>query len=192
MQRKSLFALQIFFPLEPGDTLRGDLHQAIRVSPSTASFAQKRRFYDQLVARLLPEADRFVRGTWDYTDSTGEAEREFAKWCSGIPSDAQQRREAAEARALQGDAGQRYGFVTLVFVFLRGESADERFERLAMLPPDRLWRRETFRRFLAGLRQLDFTAVHSDALFVCPGADELGFTEEELRSERYAHLHAVE
>lgn len=187
--KKSLFALQVFLPLEPDARLRHRLHQRVRQAPGAATSAETQRLYSALVGELTPASDRFLRGTWDYTNLGSQAQLEYDAWCKGTPNDAQER--LADAQAGVARAGRRTFFVTLLVLMRRGGRADLFMEERTTMRPERLWRRDTFVRLLDAVAHLDFASVIGDSVFVCPGADELGLTDDELASELYAHLHDI-
>ena len=183
----SLLAYQVFWPLQPGDRLHPQLHRAILGVPASMQHAQKQRFYLGIFELLAPVIPHFTAGNWDYTNDDDEAETEYRRWCQGTQDD-------AHDRPLMGNAAPqapRYQFLTLLFLLKRGGKSDQRLEQLTAMPPDQLWRRETFVKLLGAIPELHFPSVGSDAIYLCPGNGAPGLTEEELRSPRYQYLHRI-
>jgi hypothetical protein len=184
----SLFALEVFIPIVPGNALRANLHQTIALSPHAVTYAQKRQFYQGLTQLLIPAAPWFVRGNWDYTNEHAEAEAEYDQWCHGTVRDARER--PLPIPGVQ-PADQRYMFATLAFLLDRGGTCDQILEQATTLPPDRLWLKQTFAALLGIIPRMNFVSVKGDAAYLCPGVDEHGISETEIRTEKYAYLHVL-
>ncbi len=82
-------------------------------------------------------------------------------------------------------------FTTLAFLLERGRASDQLLEAATTIHPDRLWLKQTFAGLLGLIPRLDFASVKGDAAYLCPGADEHGLAEAEIRMPRYAYLHAL-
>jgi hypothetical protein len=184
----SLFAIEVFIPLVPGNALRANLHQAMVLAPQAVTYEQKRRFYEGLTQLLIPAAPWFAYGNWDYTNEHAEAEAEYDKWCHGTIRDARER--PLPTPGVQ-PPDQRYLFATLAFLLERGGTCDQILEQATTLSPERLWLRQTFAGLLGIIPRLNFGSVRGDAAYLCPGMDEHGLSEAELRTEKYAYLHRV-
>jgi hypothetical protein len=187
----SLFAFQVILPIQPGDALRAQLHEAILLAPQGATFEQKRRFHGGVAALLLGAAPRFVWGNWDYTNDPDVAEREYERWCQGTVADARERRLEPSPGPHGAAAEPRYMFVTMVYLLERGGSCDQLLERATTMPEGELWLRRTFARLLRAIPTMSFVSVAGGAIYLCPGADEHGLTEEEVRAEKYSYLHRL-
>ena len=184
----SLFALEVFIPIVPGNALRANLHQAIVAAPQAVTYAQKHQFYQGLTQLLIPAAPWFVWGNWDYTNEHAEAEAEYDNWCHGTIRDARER--PPWVPGVQ-PTDQRYLFATLAFLLHRGGSGDQILEQATEMPPERLWLKQTFAMLLGLIPTLDFASVKGDAAYLCPGVDEHGISEAEIRTEKYAYLHVL-
>jgi hypothetical protein len=184
----SLFAIEVFIPIVPGNALRSNLHQTMVLAPQAVSYEQKRRFYEGLTGLLLPATPWFVYGNWDYTNEHDEAEAEYDTWCHGTIRDA---RERPLPTAGAPPADPRYMFATLAFLLERGGTCDQILEQATTLPPERLWLKQTFAGLLGIIPRMNFVSVKGDAAYLCPGMDEHGVSEAELRTPKYAYLHPL-
>jgi hypothetical protein len=184
----SLFALEVFIPIAPGNALRANLHQTIALAPQAVTYEQKRRFYEGLTQLLVPAAPWFVWGNWDYTNEHAEAEAEYDTWCHGTVRDARAR--PLPTPGVQ-PTDQRYMFATIALLLDRGGTCDQMLEHATTLPPDRLWLKQTFAMLLGLVPRLNFVSVKGDAAFLCPGQDEHGLSAAEIQTEKFAYLHVL-
>ncbi len=184
----SLFAIEVFLPIVPGNALRANLHQTILLSPQAVTYEEKRRFYEGVTQLLIPAAPWFVWGNWDYTNVDAEAEAEYDNWCHGTVRDAR-----ARPLPVPGPppTDPRYKFATHAFLLAQGGPSDKLLEAATTVHPDRLWLKQTFAGLLGLLPRLDFASVKGDAAYLCPGADDHGISEAEIRTPKYAYLHAL-
>jgi hypothetical protein len=184
----SLFAIEVFIPIVPGNTLRANLHQTMVLAPQALTYEQKRGFYAGLTQLLIPATPWFVHGNWDYTNEHDVAEAEYDTWCHGTIRDARER--PLPPPGVQ-PTDPRFMFATLAFLLERGGASDQMLEQATTLPPEHLWLRQTFANLLGLVPRLDFASVRGDAAYLCPGMDEHGLSAAELRAERYAYLHVL-
>jgi hypothetical protein len=82
-------------------------------------------------------------------------------------------------------------FATLAFLLDQGGTCDQIMEQATTLPPDRLWLKQTFATLLGIIPQMNFVSVKGDAAYLCPGIDEHGLSEAEIRTEKYAYLRVL-
>jgi hypothetical protein len=183
----TLFAIQVFLPLEPNEALRRQLRKLILDAPDAQTPGEKRRAYEQITRALLGASGQFTVGNWDYTDDGDEADTEFEHWCAGTESDAKEREAAGDK-----GGGARSMFVTLAFLMESDEAAAQDFGEACDLQDHDLWKRSTFVKLLSVIPRLDFSTVVGDAVYLCPGDKEYGLTEEELSDESYEYLHKIE
>ena len=183
----TLFAIQIFLPLEPNEALRRQIRKLILDAPEDAERSEKQRSYQAIVRALLAVQGQFSVGNWDFNDDPEEAETEFEHWCAGTESDAKEREAAGDSDT----GGPRSMFVTLAFLMRTGEECANQFAAACDLQDQQLWKRSTFVKLLSVIQQLDFVSVVGDAVYLCPGDREFGLTEEELGDESYEYLHKI-
>ena len=183
----TLFALQVFLPLDPNEALRRQLRKLILDVPEAVNRRDKRHAYEQIVRALLGAQSQFSVGNWDYTDDPVEAETEFEHWCEGTEADAKERESTGDI-----GSGPRSMFVTLAFLMESDEACAQQFGEACDLPEGDLWKRSTFVKLLSVIPRLDFVTVVADAVYLCPGDKEHGLSEEELSDESYDYLHKVE
>lgn len=183
----TLFAIQVFLPLEQNEALRRQLRKLILDAPEAQTRSEKRRAYEQITRALLGASGQFTVGNWDYTDDGDEADTEFEHWCAGTEADAKEREQSAD-----GGAGPRSMFITMAFLMESEEAAAQAFGEACDLPETDLWKRATFVKLLSVIPRLDFATVVGDAVYLCPGDKEFGLSEAELADESYDYLHKLE
>lgn len=187
--KHSLLAIQILMPLRGSvrhELLRDDLHKHLLGSPDRATYADKHRFYGDLVRYVKRAEPQFHRGIWDYTSDPAEAESEWAEWTDGTVRDFAGKRSAP-------DPGEPlFMFLTVALLLERRSETDRALEKKCAIDASRLWHRSTFYALLEAIPQLDFRSVQSDAVFLCPGNLAHGLTDAELQTETYAYFHDVE
>lgn len=187
--KHSLFAIEFLMPLGGSvrhELLQADLHKHIVASPERPSYADKHRFFGDLVRFVKRAEPEFHLGVWDYTNDPAEADREWEEWTEGTVRDFSGERP----RPVAGE--RRYMFLTLAFLLERKSETDRALEKKCTVPEARLWQRSTFYRLLEAIPQLDFQRVQSDAVFLCPGNLAHGLTEEELQSGAYSYYRPIQ
>jgi hypothetical protein len=190
----SLFAIQVFLPLPAGSSLRANLDQIVRQAPEYAGFEEKRLLYQRIASLIVPAVGWVELGNWDFTNDSSEAEGEYEQWCNGTLEDAQEREQrAAQALAIpfRSAAPTTYMFLTQLFLLQQGTTGEAYVAQSCNVPQEHLWTKQTFHRLLSIIPYINFLAVLSDAVYLCPGSDAQGITVEELQGERYKYLHRI-
>ncbi|MBP8298917.1 MAG: hypothetical protein KA020_01020 [Planctomycetes bacterium] len=174
------FGIQVAVQAPPHDPWRTRLEALVRGHQRDLSVRDKRTFYGSL-ANLLREAiGRCSMGFWDFVPN---GKTEFDDWCKGIEDD------TAEGW-IPDASGARMDHVLVSAMFLLptgGPSALLAGERCDL--PESTWqRRSTWLRLFETLAMFPFASVRSDAVYVTPGGERLGFSLRELQGKGYEYL----
>ena len=117
-------------------------------------------------------------GLWEYIAEAEDAESDYHEWCEGTVVDVDEESEFAN------DDEQSYAFVTLLILMEDGGAAQSRiWAETERIPEGEEATLKAYARFLEVVPQLDFSTVHSCALFVRPGDGGHGVMESMLREE---------
>lgn len=190
----SLFAIQVFLRLYPGNPLRENLNRLIREAPEMVGFEQKRQLYWHVSHLIVPAMPSIEYGNWEFTDDSSEAESEYEKWCSGTVQDAQdleeeQARQAATSPYRSQDI--RYMFLTQLFLLQQGSAGEQYIANACNIPQDQLWTRRTFYNLLSVIPTINFLHVIGNAIYLFPSQDDQGLTQQDLSTERYSYVRQV-
>jgi hypothetical protein len=137
----------------------------------------KRRYIKRIVALLQEQQPYWTQGFWEYKTSREEAEAEFATWAAELSANT-----ATEEEEMGGDVDRMhrlsrkkdYVAVTIIMTLSAPfPPADIKAETL-------FWRHETFRQLVNGLLYVDPETILSDGVFVVPGGEDDGLSEEDL------------
>ena len=180
----TFFGIQVAVWAPPMDPWRTKLTQLVRRHQADMAIRDKRTLYGSLGNLLRERADRCALGFWDFV---ADGRAEFDDWCKGIEDDT--------AEVWVPDAtGAAMDHVLVSAMFLMptgGPAADLTGERCDR--PESTWmQRNTFRHLFETMAMLNFASVRSDAIYVTPGGDRLGFSLRELQEEGYDYLERVE
>jgi len=179
----------MFFPMESARDLRHTLHAMIARAPVNAGFQEKWGFYRQVSATLAARAGQIVYGVWDYVEESARAQAEYDQWCKGTEDDVEDAEEAAkQVPVYRQSGGPRFLFVTFLFLMRRGGASDRYICEVCRIPEDFWWTRNTFARMLQSIGGLNFESIRADAVYLRPGHDDGGVTQQELAEPRYRYL----
>jgi hypothetical protein len=184
---KSMFALELCFPLLPGSPLGAGIRHAITTHPERATADERSRFYHYVTGLLLHHLQLADRGCWDYFDDPSRAERDFAGWSEMLTTQDGLRRGPSQAE--YGHASSpRYLTFTMAMLVVHGTASDRALAGACDIEEADLWHRSTFERILRGLRALSFASVVSDVAYLAPGDVTWGFTDEDLAQPKFQYL----
>jgi len=187
----SLFALQIFLPLEPTGPLRSHLHGLVRNSSPSDSHTDRRNFHVNVADALLRWPSHFQYGVWDYFDSSEMAQTEYDSWVEGTLDDAAEAKTKLEADAAYRVEVGAYMFVTFAMLIEKGSASDTFVSEMCNVPEPDMWKRATFERMLSVPAQINFANLHREVLFIRPGTHPIGVTRTELEDEKYGYLRMI-
>lgn len=188
MQHK-IFAMELCLKL--GDRrLCRFLRDLVRTHPRHASFSEKWDMYRTARALLKANLGEAVKGCWDFFDEDGKAQSDFNMWCEGLFTEEGARDVPSGTGDPQRDP--RYMTFTMAFLLQANAPSVETLSERCNIPKAKLWKRETFAHLLDQLGHLNFGSVKGDVIYVIPGADEWGLTDEDLRLEKFHYFRDIE
>ncbi len=186
----TFFGIQVAVKAFFKDDFRARLHQAVARGDAEQSLNDKRQFWKRVTAVLNEAMPVFAYGYWDLVRSDG-AEAEFETWCSeiegSVATEAEEMGAAAdEVNRLSAD--QSYVLVTLAVLVERDSNSDLTLGARCDLPEGTWFTRQTFSHLVATLPMLNFANVQADAVYLVPGNDTDGLSDDDLHGEGYEYL----
>jgi hypothetical protein len=186
----TFFGIQVAIKAFFKDDFRTRLHQAIDGSDDNMSLNEKRQFWKRITALLNEAMPVFEYGFWDLI-RTDAAESEFETWCSEIEGAAATLPEEMGTEADEvhrSSADKSYVLVTLLFLVERDSNSDLTLGEHCDLPESDYFTRGTFAQLIATIPVLNFANVQADAVYLSPGNDTDGLSDDDLRGEGYEYL----
>jgi hypothetical protein len=188
----TFFGVQVAVRTFFNETLRDRLHALIAASGKggTQTLQEKRAFWKRLSATLNEAMPVFERGHWDLIRD-GRAETEFETWSAEIEGALATETEelgsaADEVNRLSSE--RRYMLVTMMFLVELGSNADQTLGERCDIPESAWHDRQTFARLIATPPLLNFANIQADAVYLVPGNDQDGLSEDDLAGPDYAYL----
>jgi len=186
----TFFGVQVVIAANPKDGLRRRLHDLLASAGSEQLPDEKRAFYKRFTALVNESMPIFELGFWDLVRG-GRADEEFETWCAEIEGSM-----ATEEEELAGEADEvfrlstekDYIIVTMLFLVVRGGTADQAIGRRADIPEAEWHTRATFAKLIATPPLLPFETVRADAVYLMPGNDDDGISADDLYGEGYKYL----
>jgi hypothetical protein len=179
-------AIKAFFK----DPLRQQLAKVIADSSAEQTLFEKRAFWKRLCAVLNEAMPVFELGYWDLIRG-GKAQGEFETWCSEIEGALATEKEEMGTRADEVNrlsANKDYILLTAAVLLERGSNSDLTLGERCDLPESEYFTRQTFARLVAGFPLLNFVNVQADAVYLMPGSEDDGFSQEDLLGGGYKYL----
>jgi hypothetical protein len=186
----TFFGIQVAVKAFFKDDFRRRLHETVARADAEQSLAEKRTFWKRVTAVLNEAMPVFEYGYWDLIRDDN-AEEEFETWCSeiegSVATEAEEMGTAAdEVNRLSAD--QSYVLVTLAFLLERDSNSDLTVGERADLPEGSWFTRATFAHLIATVPMLNFANVQADAVYIVPGNDTDGLSDDDLHGEGYEYL----
>jgi hypothetical protein len=186
----TFFGIQVAVKAFFKDDFRRRLHETVARGEAAQSLNDKRQFWKRITAVLNEAMPVFEYGFWDLI-RTDAAEQEFETWCSEIEGSVATEFEEMsttvdEVNRLSAD--QRYVLVTLAFLVERDSNSDLTLGERCDLPESQWSTRQTFAHLVATIPMLNFANVQADAVYVVPGNDTDGLSNEDLHGGGYEYL----
>jgi hypothetical protein len=186
----TFFGVQVAIQAFHNDPLRARLHQAIAGGQSAQTLQDKRAFWKRIAALLNEAMPVFSHGVWDLVRSDG-AEAEFETWCSEIEGSLATEAEelgAAPDEVNRLSAARQYVLCTVLFLVERDSSSDRTLGERCDLPESAYFTRATFAQLIASIPLLNFANVQADAVYLVPGNDTDGLSDDDLQGGGYEYL----
>lgn len=186
----AILAIELCFPLVPGDPLRAQLQELIVRQPALMRPGEKWQFYRHAVALLLERLPQAVSGCWDFFDDDARARNDHEMWFNGMHTREGSRRQPSGPGNPQGNDPR---FLTFTISLLMDQSAMsvQMLKQACAIPEAMLWRRESFARVLQGIATLSFASVRSDVVYLIPRDDGWGLTAADLREPKFHYLRPI-
>jgi hypothetical protein len=185
----SFFALELCMRLESRGHLRETLYQLVSSHPAVSPTAEKSRLLHRLSELLAENEELWERGCWEFFDDDGRARRDYESWVRGMTNEETARSSESGYPEKYGEA--RYMTFTVSMLLVQGTPAERALARVCDTREDQLWRKETFRRIVHGLRDVDYSAVKSDTLYLIPGDITWGLTLQDLGQSKFDYLRKI-
>jgi hypothetical protein len=186
----TFFGIQVAVKAFFKDDFRKRLHETVARADAEQSLAEKRTFWKRVTAVLNEAMPVFEYGYWDLIREDN-AEEEFESWCSeiegSVATEAEEMGSAAdEVNRLSAD--QSYVLVTLAFLLERDSNSDLTVGERCDLPESDWSTRATYAHLIATVPMLNFANVQADAVYIVPGNDTDGLSDDDLHGEGYEYL----
>ena len=186
----TFFGVQIAVKAFFKDPLRQQLAKVIAESAAEQTLFEKRAFWKRLCAVLNEAMPVFELGYWDLIRGD-KAQVEFETWSSEIEGALASEREemggaADEVNRLS--AAKDYILVTAAVLVERGSNSDLTLGERCDLPESEWFTRQTMAHLVATFPLLNFVNVQADAVYLMPGSEDDGFSQEDLFSGGYEYL----
>ena len=186
----TFFGVQIAIKAFFKDPLRQQLAKVIADSSAEQTLFEKRAFWKRLCAVLNEAMPVFELGYWDLIRG-GKAQGEFETWCSEIEGALATEKEEMGTRADEVNrlsANKDYILLTAAVLLERGSNSDLTLGERCDLPESDYFTRQTFARLVAAFPLLNFINVQADAVYLMPGSEDDGFSQEDLLGGGYEYL----
>ena len=186
----TFFGVQVAIKAFFKDDFRTRLHQAIAGADDKMSLHEKRQFWKRVCALLNEAMPVFEYGHWDLIRND-TAEGEFETWCSeieGAAATTAAEMGGAADEVHRSSADKAYVLATVLFLLERGSNSDLTLGERCDVPESQYFTRATFAQLFAAIPALNFVNVQADAVYLSPGNDTDGLSDDDLRDPGYAYL----
>jgi hypothetical protein len=186
----TFFGVQIAVKAFFKDNYRQRLGQIIAESQAEQTLFEKRAFWKRLCAVMNEGMPVFELGYWDLIRG-GRAQEEFETWCSEIEGALASEREEMGDKADEMNrlsANKDYVLLTAAVLVERFSNSDDTLGERCQIPESDYFTRATLARLLATFPLLNFANVQADAVYLMPGSDQDGFSQEDLFGGGYEYL----
>lgn len=186
----TFFGIQVAVKAFFKDDFRKRLHETVARADAEQSLNEKRAFWKRVTAVLNEAMPVFEYGYWDLI-RTDAAEEEFESWCSEIEGSVATEPEEMGAAADEVNrlsADKSFVLVTLAFLLERDSNSDVTLGERCDLPEANWFTRQTFAHLIATVPILNFANVQADAVYIVPGNDTDGLSDDDLHGEGYEYL----
>lgn len=190
MASYTFFGIQIAIKNFFRDPLRKQLHKLIATNAHSQTLAAKRVFWKKFTAVVNEAMPVFERGHWDLIRGAG-AQSTFETWSAEIEGAAATELEelgGAADEANRTSSERNYVLVTLMFLVEAESNSDATLGQRCDIREDHYHTRQTFAHLVATVPLLNFAYVQADAVYLLPGSDEDGLSEDDLADEGYNYL----
>jgi len=186
----TFFGVQIAVKAFFKDDYRQRLGHIIAESSAEQTLFEKRSFWKRLAAVVNEGLPVFELGYWDLIRG-GRAQEEFETWCSEIEGalaseDEEMGDKADEVNRLS--ANKDYVLITAAVLVERLSNSDDTLGERCAMPESEYFSRATLGRLMASFPLLNFANVQADAVYLMPGSEQDGLSQEDLFGGGYEYL----
>ncbi len=186
----SFFSLELCLRIEPGSTLLSDVRNLVLAQPPTASLNDKWQVAARLSELLLANVHHAERGCWEYFDDETKAQELWKDW-SKVVETKQGARTSPSGPIDPYRGAPRWMTVTMAYLIVRDSPTDQHLRMVCNVSDARLWKRETFTVILSAIPQMSFASIRGDTMYMIPGDDEWGLTQEDLADAKFKYLRNI-
>lgn len=186
----TFFGLQIAVKAFFKDDYRQRLGKVIAESAAEQTLFEKRSFWKRLCAVINEGLPVFELGYWDLIRG-GKAQAEFETWCSEIEGALASEQEEMGKRADEVNrlsANKDYVLITAAVLVERASNSDDTLGERCDIPESEYFTRATMGRLVASFPLLNFANVQADAVYLMPGSEQDGLSQEDLFGGGYEYL----
>jgi hypothetical protein len=184
----NVFAMELCLRLERGSQLRSDLKDLVVYHPAASTRGKKWELLQQAAERLAAHEHLFAKGCWDFFDDNTRALNDYDMWCKGMITEEGARKEPSGRPSPQED---RYMTFTISLLLKGATPCARDMARVCNIREADLWKKSSFLRILQGLSKVSYAAVKSDVLYLIPGDESWGLTEQDLQAEKFKYLREI-
>ncbi|MEO6325701.1 MAG: hypothetical protein ABIT01_19685 [Thermoanaerobaculia bacterium] len=186
----SVFAIELCLRLEPRSRVRDELRRLVVSHPARTGIKQKGELLRKISEILGESSDLFAMGCWDFFDDDDRARSDYHMWANGMITEEGAREQPSGFP--QGSGEPRYMTFTAALLLVNGHATERALADACKTPENQLWKRETFKKVLKALGRVDFAGVKSDVLYLIPGEEDWGLTEDDLKLPKFEYLRPIE
>lgn len=183
------FGLQILVHAFGEDTLRARLAEIISDPDGALEDTEaKRRYIKRVVALLLEQEAYWSQAFWDYKSGRAEAEAEFESWAAELSAST-----ATESEEMGGEVDGAYRLsnnkdyvAVTVILNLSGPFPPAEIDDETLY-----WQSGTIGKLVRGLLLIDPETIVADGVFVIPGNERDGLSEQDLLTGGWSYLRVL-
>jgi hypothetical protein len=186
----TFFGVQIAMKAFFKDPLRQKIAQVIANAQAEQTLFEKRAFWKRWAAVINEAMPVFELGYWDLIRG-GNAQEEFETWCSEIEGALASEKEEMGQAADQVNrlsAAKDYILVTAAVLVERESNSDLTLGQRCDIPESDYFTRQTFSQLVAAFPLLNFANVQADAVYLMPGSEDDGLSQEDLFGGGYEYM----
>lgn len=185
----TFFGFQLGIETTLDAPLRTELAKLIVDAPQRQTILDKHAFWTRVSALLRRHKHEFIFGDWDLVRGQA-APAAFEEWTQKLERSNQQ---PDSFQLLPGEARtaprtEHHILVTAVFLVEQHSNSDRTLAEVSDIEELDYFTRDTFFLFLGAVTELNFTSVRSDAIYMVPGPNTEGFSQETLMSLEFDYL----
>jgi hypothetical protein len=186
----TFFGVQIAVKAFFKDNYRQRLAKVIAESSAEQTLFEKRAFWKRMCAVVNEGMPVFELGYWDLIRG-GRAQEEFETWCSEIEGALATEHEEMDQKADEVNrlsAAKDYVLFTAAVLVERASNSDDTLGERCAMPESEYYTRASMARLVASFPLLNFANVQADAVYLMPGSEQDGLSQEDLFGGSYAYL----